>query len=162
MRCVTISCSLQSFAHYKRKLIQYNPLTSPFVPSPTFPLAFNVDILQLQLHYNITIHHQLLPFLLHPSPQVSNLALVNLLPFTVQSSPHRSIILNAKSNAAGEKGYVKIFAGLSRASKDPVRSYPSRILNGLSMEWRPDSAAVLCYVRNDVDRLLAKQVLRLS
>ncbi|KAK9893201.1 hypothetical protein P389DRAFT_24066 [Cystobasidium minutum MCA 4210] len=36
----------------------------------------------------------LLPFLLHPSPQVVSLAVVNLLPFTVSSSPQRHLFLD--------------------------------------------------------------------
>ena len=64
---------------------------------------------------------QLLPFLLHPSPQISGLTLVNLLPYTVQSSPYRNLILNSKSAPDGERGWLKVFAGISRGSKDEVR-----------------------------------------
>lgn len=59
--------------------------------------------------------------MLHPSPQISGLTLVNLLPYTVQSSPYRNLILNSKSAPDGERGWLKVFAGISRGSKDEVR-----------------------------------------
>ena len=65
---------------------------------------------------------QLLPFLLHNDPRVVNVALVNLLPYTVQTSPQRNLFLIRKlDNAEQETGYVKVFAGLSRAAYDEVR-----------------------------------------
>lgn len=63
---------------------------------------------------------QLLGFLLHPNPQLLNLAVVNLLPYTVQGSPYRKLFFEAKS-VGNERGYLKVLAGISRASKEEVR-----------------------------------------
>lgn len=62
---------------------------------------------------------ELLPFLLHPSPQVVSLAIVNLLPFTVPSSPQRPLFLDEKAGP-DSKGWLRVFAAVARSSPDPV------------------------------------------
>ena len=70
---------------------------------------------------------QLLSFLVHANPQLVNLSLVNLLPFTVQSSPYRSRFTALKSGPDG-RGYLKVLAGISRASQEEVGNWSFRRL----------------------------------
>ena len=65
---------------------------------------------------------ELLPFLLHPSPQVVSLAVVNLLPFTVSSSPQRRLFLDEKAGP-DNKGWLRVFAAAARSSHEPVRPH---------------------------------------
>jgi len=62
---------------------------------------------------------ELLSFLLHPNLQLLNLAVVNLLPYTVQGSPYRKLFFETKS-VGEERGYLKVLAGISRASNEEV------------------------------------------
>jgi len=62
---------------------------------------------------------ELLPFLLHPSPQVVSLAVVNLLPFTVSSSPQRHLFLDEKAGP-DNKGWLRVLAAAARSAADPV------------------------------------------
>lgn len=77
---------------------------------------------------------QLLPFMLHPSPQVTSLSLANILPYTVQGSPYRTLVLDS------DKGWLKVLASLARKSTDAVS-----LLFGYALSQR-----LICYV---TDRL---------
>ena len=77
---------------------------------------------------------QLLPFMLHPSPQVTSLSLANILPYTVQGSPYRTLVLGS------DKGWLKVLASLARKSTDAVS-----LLFSYALAHR-----LICYV---IDRL---------
>lgn len=86
---------------------------------------------------------ELLPFLLHPSPQVVSLAIANLLPFTVPSSPQRPLFLD-ETAGPDSKGWLRVLAAVARSSPDPVslRQLPSTQVGLLRPSYSCADAAV--------------------